>query len=83
MKKRLKLPLVSIITPTMRKGWWNIMANNIAMQTYKNVEWLIIDDFPTNREYIAKEYAKAAFYYLPPYIKKLFPDIDIGEVING
>lgn len=50
--------LVSILTSTNRRGWWNIMANNIANQTYKNVEWLIIDDYPENREEIAKEYAK-------------------------
>lgn len=49
---------VSIITPTIRKGWWNIMANNIASQTYKNIEWLIVDDYKENREHIAKEYAK-------------------------
>ena len=50
--------LVSVVTPTIRKGWWNIMANNIAKQTYKNIEWLIIDDYPDNRESLAKEYAK-------------------------
>jgi len=48
---------VSIVTPTIRKGFWNIMANNIATQTYKNVEWLIIDDYEQNREALAKEYA--------------------------
>lgn len=50
--------LVSIITPTIRQGWWNIMANNIAIQTYKNIEWIIVDDYPENRESIAKKYAK-------------------------
>lgn len=49
---------VSIITPTIRRGFWNIMANNIANQTYKNLEWVIVDDFKQNREEIAKEYAK-------------------------
>ena len=51
-------PLVSIITCTIRRGWWNIMAHNIANQTYKNIEWIIVDDYPENREKIAKEYAK-------------------------
>ena len=51
-------PLVSIVTPTIRKGWWNIMANNIATQTYKNIEWLIIDDYPENRQGLANDYAK-------------------------
>ncbi|MCK9355136.1 MAG: glycosyltransferase [Gallionella sp.] len=49
---------VSIITPTIRRGFWNIMANNIANQTYKNLEWVIIDDYKQNREETAKEYAK-------------------------
>lgn len=49
---------VSIITPTIRRGFWNIMADNIANQTYKNLEWVIIDDYKENREHIAKEYAK-------------------------
>lgn len=50
-------PKVSIITPTIRKGWWNIMANNIAIQTYKNIEWIIVDDYPTDRSNLAMEYA--------------------------
>lgn len=51
-------PLVSICTPTVRQGWWNLMANNIANQTYKNIEWLIIDDYKEDRSKIAQEYAK-------------------------
>lgn len=50
-------PLVSIITPTIRNGWWNIMAYNIAHQSYKNIEWIIVDDYPENRTAIAQEYA--------------------------
>lgn len=49
---------VSIITPTIRRGFWNIMANNIANQSYKNIEWIIVDDYKQNREETAKEYAK-------------------------
>jgi len=56
--KKEKEELVSIITPTIRTGWWNIMANNIASQTYKNIEWIIVDDYPAGRAHIAKEYAK-------------------------
>lgn len=48
---------VTIFTPTIRKGWWNIMSDNINKQTYKNIEWIIVDDYPENREHIAKEYA--------------------------
>lgn len=42
-------PLVSIYTPTIRKGFWNLMASNIANQTYKNVEWIVVDDYPKDR----------------------------------
>jgi hypothetical protein len=55
---------VSIVTPTIRKGFWNLMANNISIQTYKNVEWLIIDDlvdpkdpFHKKRQYQANKVA--------------------------
>lgn len=43
-------PLVSIITPTIRKGFWATMASNIATQTYKNVEWIVVDDYPKDRK---------------------------------
>lgn len=48
---------VTIYTPTIRKGFWNIMSDNINKQTYKNIEWIIVDDYPDNREHLAKEYA--------------------------
>jgi glycosyltransferase involved in cell wall biosynthesis len=51
-------PLVSIVTPTIRRGFWNIMANNIANQTYKNIEWIIVDDYKDDRSNLALEYAK-------------------------
>ena len=55
-------PLVSIITPTIREGWWDLMAKNIASQTYKNdekhrVEWLIVDDHKDDRKEIANKIA--------------------------
>lgn len=50
-------PLVSIITPTIRTGWWNIMAHNIKEQTYKNIEWIIVDDHKEDRSKLASEYA--------------------------
>jgi glycosyltransferase involved in cell wall biosynthesis len=53
--KSISQPLVSIITPTIRKGFWNLMAANIASQTYKNVEWVVVDDFPTDRSYQMKK----------------------------
>lgn len=53
-----KEPLVSIITSTMRRGWWNIMAHSLSKQTYKNFEWIITDDYPKDRSQIAKTYAQ-------------------------
>jgi len=47
----LKEPLVTIYTPSIRKGFWNLMASNIAGQTYKNVEWIVVDDYPKDRSY--------------------------------
>jgi glycosyltransferase involved in cell wall biosynthesis len=49
---------ITVYTPTIRRGWWNIMGNNLAKQTYRNFEWVIIDDYPKDRSDIAKEYAK-------------------------
>lgn len=49
---------VTIYTPTVRKGFWNIMAHNLSKQTYKNFEWLIIDDAKEDRSHLAKECAK-------------------------
>jgi len=51
-------PLVSVVTPTIRKGFWNVMAHNLALQTYQNFEWIIIDDYPEDRSAIAKKYAE-------------------------
>lgn len=49
---------VSIITPTIREGFWHSMAKNIANQTYKNIEWVIVDDHKENREELAKKYSQ-------------------------
>lgn len=56
--KPSKTPLVSIFTPTIREGWWRIMSENLAAQTYKNFEWLIIDDYKVDRREISEKYAK-------------------------
>ena len=50
-------PLVSIVTPTIRTGWWNLMAHNIKEQSYKNIEWIIVDDHEQDRSKLASEYA--------------------------
>lgn len=57
-KEPVTEPLVSVITVTIRPGFWNIMAANLAKQTYKNFEWIIIDDYEEDRSEIAKKYAK-------------------------
>lgn len=49
---------VSIITPTIRTGWWNLMAHNLSQLDYQNFEWIIVDDYKENRESIAKKYAQ-------------------------
>jgi glycosyltransferase involved in cell wall biosynthesis len=50
-------PLVTIYTPSIREGWWRIMSENIAKQSYSNIEWVIVDDYPEDRSDIAKKYA--------------------------
>lgn len=57
-KKPIAEPMVSVITATIRSGFWNVMAHNLAQQTYKNLEWIIVDDYPEDREFYAIEYAK-------------------------
>jgi glycosyltransferase involved in cell wall biosynthesis len=49
---------VTVFTPSIRKGWWNIMSDNLNKQSYKNFEWIIVDDYPEDRSEVAKEYAK-------------------------
>lgn len=56
--KSITNPKVSIITPTIREGWWRIQAENLANQTYKFFEWIIVDDYKTDRRDIAEKYAK-------------------------
>ena len=57
-KTRLKLPKVTIVTPTIRQGWWNLMSKNIANQSYDgDIEWIIVDDYEEDRSKLAKEYA--------------------------
>lgn len=48
---------ITVYTPTIREGWWNLMANNLSVQTYKNFEWLVVDDHKQNRSETAKKYA--------------------------
>lgn len=49
---------ITIVTPTIRNGWWNIMAENLSHQTYKDFTWLVIDDAKEDRSKIAAKYAK-------------------------
>lgn len=56
-REQIKEPLVSVITITIRTGFWNIMADNLSKQTYRNFEWVIVDDYKVDRSDIAKKYA--------------------------
>jgi len=49
---------LTIYTPTVREGFWNLMADNLSKQTYQNFEWLIVDDHRDDRSEVAKKYAK-------------------------
>lgn len=49
---------ITIITPTIREGFWNIMAENLSRQTKKDFVWLIIDDHKNDRSHIARKYAQ-------------------------
>lgn len=57
-KENVSTPLVSVITITIRPGFWNIMADNLSKQTYKNFEWVIVDDYKDDRQATADKYAK-------------------------
>lgn len=59
LKKPINNPLVSVITNTIRTGFWNVMAHNIANQTYSNIaEWIILDDYKEDRSKLATKYSK-------------------------
>lgn len=49
---------LTVYTPTIRRGFWNIMADNLSKQTYRNFEWIIVDDYPKDRSDTAREYAE-------------------------
>ena len=54
----ISTPEVSVITITIREGWWNVMADNLSKQTYPISEWIIVDDYPEDRSGIAREIAE-------------------------
>lgn len=49
---------LTVYTPTIREGFWNLMADNLSKQTYHNFEWVIVDDYKQNRQETANKYAK-------------------------
>jgi glycosyltransferase involved in cell wall biosynthesis len=49
---------ISVYTPSLRDGWWNVMSSNLAAQTHKNFEWIIVDAQEQSREATAKKYAQ-------------------------
>lgn len=58
LKEKEPMPLVSVITVTIRPGFWNVMADNLSKQTYKKFEWIIVDDYKEDRSRIAQKYAE-------------------------
>ena len=48
---------LTIFIPTIRRGWWNIMCNNLNRQNYKNFEVVVVDDYPEDRSKVAEAYA--------------------------
>lgn len=56
-EKPISTPKVSVITSTIREGFWNLMAQNLSEQSYKNFEWVIVDDHKDDRKAIADKYA--------------------------
>ena len=69
LKKRLDLPLVTVITPTYKTGDKLLRPfNSLLAQTYNNWEWVVADDSPddgkTFRE--VSEFAKKD-YRIRPY----------------
>jgi hypothetical protein len=69
-KEELPLPRVTIYTPTIRTGWEEMMAKEIAGQTYGGkMEWIIVDDskddvIKNKMAEIAKEYKTLDIRYL-------------------
>lgn len=63
-------PKVSVITPTNRTGWWNIMSFNLASQSYPIHEWIIIDDYkdrqPKNAVRMREKYGLNIVYTKTP-----------------
>jgi len=53
----VSMPTVSVVTVTIREGFWNLMAENLSKQTYKPLEWIVVDDYPQDRSKIAEKYA--------------------------
>lgn len=56
--QKQELPKVTVYTPTIRDGFWNLMADNLSKQTHKNFEWIIVDGQKESRQEIATKYAK-------------------------
>ncbi len=77
------MPDVSVITCTARECPLTVSASALGAQTYKDFEWIIVDDlFPTRAEAIgrmAKEH-HLAIRYMPPY--KLVPYFGYASAAN-
>lgn len=50
-------PFVSVVTPTIRSGFWDLMGESLSNQSYKDFEWVIVDDFKKDQTDIANRTA--------------------------
>jgi len=53
----IKLVRISVIIPTIRYGWLDILYNGFGNQQFKDFELIIIDDVPFDRSKEFEEYA--------------------------
>lgn len=69
------LPLISVITPTMRVGGLDVTFEGLSRQTYRNFEIVLVDSFCARRSEVVKEKANnfgLQITHIPP-IDNPFP----------
>jgi len=77
----------SILYMTYRPGGFDILADSLQNQTFKDYELIIVDDHPVDRREIVKKYLEEqgiAVAYIGPCKPKCFPDIayNVANTIN-
>jgi glycosyltransferase involved in cell wall biosynthesis len=72
---------LSFVHLTYRQGGFDILADSLVNQTYKNFELIIVDDFKPDRSQVIREYLEGRglqIKYLGPSKKKCFPENSFG-----